>query len=420
MQQPMKVCTRNLLFLLLICSLASCNKAPQKPPEMPPMPVQVSMLKEETIQENVKYLATLKSRKSVSLKPRVVAQVSRIYVQSGDHVPAGKLLISLESLKQQETVRSNQAASQASQQSVSNTKETLKSLQAQRESALADAKLAESQYKRYSNLHQEELISKNDLEKYANTYERSKSQIQALDAQIAAQKYEVVRSEKNLQESKANLGREGADLNYYSIRAPFAGTVGDIPVKIGDYVDPNIELTSVSDIGQLEVYVSVPADQALDLKLDMPVQLLSGAEEPVGEGKIFFISPRVDTQSQTVLVKASYNNAGAKLRSEQQVKCLLKLKQRPGIKIPTGAVSRFGNNNFVFVVDVSVKPNVVHQKPVKLGEAQDNSYPVLEGLKPGDQIVVAGIEKLSEGAKVAALKPKEPEAQNTTKETGGH
>ncbi len=393
-----------LAMLLLCCFyLQSCAPKPPIPGQMA-MPVETQILEESIISDSAEYLATLKSRKSVSLKPRASGQVQQIYVQSGDQVSAGKLLLRIDSSKQQENVQGGIASVGASQADLSSARETLKSYQAHRLSVLADLKLSEKQYDRYSRLNKEELVSKNELDKYQNNLDKAKGELSSVDAQIQAQKFTINRAEKGLLQSSANTKSQQAELGYYNITAPFSGTVGDIPVKVGDYVDATTELTKVSDISNLEVYISVSPEQARSLTTGMQVQLINSSEQAIGNCVIFFISPTVDTESQTVLVKANFTNKEAKLKADEQIKCILRWNEHTGIKIPTEAVSRFGNNSFVFVLQDKKGKLTVQQRPVQLHEAQDNYYPIISGLAKGETIVTKGIEKLSDGAAVSPIK----------------
>ncbi|WP_292856853.1 hypothetical protein [Nostoc sp. LPT] len=116
----------------------------------------------------------------------------------------------------------------------------------------------------------------------------------------------------------------------------------------------------------------------------------------------------MNTSGQSILVKARFTNSNGKLRDGQYVRARIIWNQQPGILIPTQVVTRIGGQSFVYVVEENkstekvVEPDkskekprfVVHQKPVKLGEVQNDRYPILEGIKPGDRLVVSNILKL--------------------------
>ena len=128
-------------------------------------------------------------------------------------------------------------------------------------------------------------------------------------------------------------------------------------------------------------------------------------------GQIIFISPRVTSNSQSIQAKASFDNSQGQLRDGQFIKANLIWQERPGVLIPTSAISRLGGATFVFVAQTqqpqpgqpeqSGQPKLVaKQKPVKLGAIQKNNYQVLEGLQPGEKVIFSGVQNLSDGAPI--------------------
>src|SRR5262249_51368143 len=140
---------------------------------------------------------------------------------------------------------------------------------------------------------------KADLDNAQSAYDAAAAQLKSLEEQVNQQQVE---------------------LRYYQVRAPMEGIVGDIPVRVGDRVAVNTLLTTVDESAGLEAYIYVPADRARNLHLGAPVHLLDDSGRSIAETRISFISPQVDTETQTVLAKAALENARANLRVAQQVR----------------------------------------------------------------------------------------------------
>lgn len=189
--------------------------------------------------------------------------------------------------------------------------------------------------------------------------------------------------------------------------APFAGVVGDIPIKVGDNVNSMSQLTTVTQNQVLEVQISVPLENAPRLKMGQSVELLDAQDKSLVSGKVAFISPNINAQTQSVLVKASFNNGTNQLRANQFVRARLIWASRSGVLVPTSAISRLGGQDFIFVAENSSADGktqlIANQKPVKLGKITGNKQEVLEGLTPSDKIVVSGILQLRNGAAIAPL-----------------
>jgi multidrug efflux pump subunit AcrA (membrane-fusion protein) len=133
------------------------------------------------------------------------------------------------------------------------------------------------------------------------------------------------------------------------------------------------------------------------------VKLLDPQGQSLGKGRVFFVAPNINNQTQSILVKALFDNPKDQLRADQLVQASVIWSSRPGVLVPTASILRVAGQDFVFVAQGdSSKKLIARQKPIKLGNIQGNSYQVLEGLKPGEKIVVSGILKLSDGVQIAA------------------
>jgi multidrug efflux pump subunit AcrA (membrane-fusion protein) len=138
---------------------------------------------------------------------------------------------------------------------------------------------------------------------------------------------------------------------------------------------------------------------------------------------ITFVSPQVDPETQTVLAKAAVPNANAqaRLRISQQVRVQVRWGQREGATIPFLNVTRINGQFFAFVTENSGKSTVARQKLVRIGDNVDNNIEVLEGIKPGDHLIVSGTQFLQDGSPVTE-QIVTPDQQSTSKasNTGSH
>jgi len=395
-----------LLVLLLVGSggiglwriLTPSNESPQTAAQQPPMPVKTLSVKTSPIEESSEFIATLQSRRSVALRPRIQGQVTRILVKPGERVAAGTVLIQVDSDEQQAAVTGASATVESAQANVDSARATLRSLEAERVSKLSDVQLNQQEYKRYAALAEEGAVSLQTRDQYANRIEVARASLSAIEEQIRAQRAAVVRAEKAVQEAQARTQEQQVQLQYFQIAAPFAGIVGNIPVKVGDFVDTSTELISVSENDSLEVNFSIPAEQATQLHVGSPVKLLDSQGRNLGVSRVFFIAPNTANTTQSVLVKGLLDNSEGQLRTDQFVRASVIWNQQPGLLVPTTAVTRLGGESFVYVVEPSESGSVARQRLVKLGDIKGNSYQVLDGLKPGERIIISGVLSLKDGA----------------------
>ncbi|MBD2432012.1 MULTISPECIES: efflux RND transporter periplasmic adaptor subunit [Fischerella] len=417
-KQPPRKQRRSLWLLLTLLALTgggiavwrvftSQNQTPANTNAQPPaVAVKVSTVQSGTIEDSAEYIATIESRRSVALQPRIQGQVTQIFVRAGDPVKNGDPIIQVDAREQQAAVSSVNAAAQAARSQVENAKATLRSLEADRQSFLADVQLRQQEYNRYATLASEGAVSQLTKEQYANQLAVAKAAFNANESKIKAQQAAVAEAEKSLQQALANTRQQKVQLQYYRVTAPFAGTVGDIPVKIGDFVNTSTQLATITQNRPLEINISVPVERASQLRNGTLVELIDPQGRTIGTSRVFFISPKAN-ENRMIQIKALYDNEKNLLRADEYVRARVIFNQRSGVVIPTTAVARIAGQNFVFVEQTQKSPEgktqvVAKQKRVELGNIKGNNYQVLEGLQPGERIIVSGLLNLRDGVPITS------------------
>lgn len=407
----------------------------------PPTPVPLANPKSAPIQNSSDYSATLDSRQSVTLQPRVAGQVNAIYVQPGDRVEAGQPILQIDASQQRAQVASRTAAAQtaaaevqAAQADVDNAADILRSLEAQRAAAAANVQLNQQEFQRYQELTRQGASSQQVLDQRANALKTAQAELRQAEAEIQAQRSAigrtqsvVVRNQRAVQEAEANIAEGQAALEEYTITAPFNGIVGTIPTKVGDAVTTATELLNITQNKQLQVQIQLPLERSSSARLGLPVKLLDDQNREIQTGQISFIAPTVDAATQTVRVEATFDNVGTALRSSQRLFMRVIWSTRPGLLVPTTAISRLGGRDFLFVAapykdsgceaatagagagagaggqSAPVDPDqlVAAQKPIQLGKIVGNDQEVLDGVIVSDRIVTSGILQLQNCAPIA-------------------
>ncbi|RCJ27818.1 efflux transporter periplasmic adaptor subunit [Nostoc minutum NIES-26] len=449
-------------------SLAS-NAPPGAGAAAKPMgiPVKLATVETATIQETSDFVGSLEAPRSVILKPEIEGRVSEILFKEGDRIQQGQVVIRLQSDNAQAQLLQAKASLEQSQARLAELKagtrkeeiaqaraqfaqaqarlidaqagaqpEEVAQAEAQIESAKSDLELAQSRAKRYEQLRKEGAVSQDALEGYLKEQRSAEaslvvaqrrlqqvrksrsSDISELAAALEQQKQnvrqlengsrpeEIAQARSQVTQAAAQVQAAQVQLQYTNVRAPFAGIVGDIPARVGEYVGKGDQLTTLTKNDSLELNLSIPLTEAKQLRIGLPVQMLDAQGQPTATGKVSFISPDASTNSQTVLAKATFGNSRNQLLNRQLVQTKVIWDERPGILIPVTAVSRLGGQTFVFVAQAPEKPQpgapplVALQKSVKLGDIQGSNYQVLEGLKAGEKIVVSGILNLTNGAPI--------------------
>jgi len=367
------------ISIIVSCVLAGlvttgCKKKPAAAagPEMQSFPVQAVTVAMQPVPQSSEYVATIKSRRSATISPQVSGQLTQILVHSGDHVKTGQVLMEIDPRQQQ----ANVAALLATER---------------QKKAVYDYDTIEQD--RQKKLFDAGVTSRDAYDQAQQAFENAKAD------------YEAAVGNRKTQEQL---------LAYYTVRAPYEGIVGDIPVHVGDYVSPSGSpapvLTTVDENKDLEAYIYIPTERSADVHMGLGVDLTDNSGKLLEKTRVDFVSPEVDNNLQAILVKAPVHPTADMLRNAQTVKANVIWSTKPMAVVPVLAVAQQGEQSFVFDVVQQNGMTVAHRTPVTLGTTVGNSYSIVSGLNPGDRVITTGMQFLVDGMPVTVLPGAPPAA----------
>lgn len=327
---------------------------------MPPMPVDVVTLEPKPVERIAEFVGTVRSRRSTTIQPQAEGFLVRILVSSGARVETGTPLFEIDAPAE----RAGLAA-----------------LESTRAARQADAEFARQQAVRAKALLDVGAMSQQEYEQAATSQRTAEAQLRAAEEQMRQQQ---------------------AQLAYFRVVAPAPGVVADVPVRVGDRVTRSTVLTTIDDNSTLELYVNVPVQEASNLRVGLPVRIVSATGETLATETVNYVSAAVDDTTQTVLIKTPVRTPGTRFRTEQTVRAVVVFSEEPSLTVPVTAATRINGRYFVFVAEAGEGgATVARQKPIGVGRVVGNDYVVTEGLSAGDRLIVGGIQKIGDGAPVA-------------------
>jgi RND family efflux transporter MFP subunit len=351
-----------VVFALAVIGCQKSQQPPAAAAGMQAMPVKTVAVALAPVAQSNEYMATIKSRHSATLQPQVEGRLTQIRVKSGDRVTSGQDMMVIDPLHQSSTVESQRATERQKKALFDYT-----SLQLERQRKLFDAGVT----------------SRDVFDQAQQAFDNSKAD------------YESALATRKMQEEQ---------LAYYTIRAPFDGVVGDIPVHVGDYVTSSTILTTVDRAGDLEAYIYLPTERSVEARMGLAVELSDTSGKLLEKSKIDFLSPQVDPSLQGILAKAPVHATPEIMRNAQLIKARVIWSTKPMIVIPVLAVTRQGGQSFVFVAKKQQDGHfVATQTPVTLGDTVGNTYSITAGLSAGDQVIVSSTQFLVNGMPVSPL-----------------
>ncbi len=354
--------------LLMAIVLAGCSR---KPPPAPPQPeVLVTEVKQQDVPIYNEYVGQLDASVNATIEARVQGYLISQNYKEGQLVKKGDVLFQIDRRPFEAALAQAKAAF----------------LQAD-----ASAKQAELNAQRATDLFQRKVSSEQERDNAVQS-------AAAARAQAAAQQAAVEQAQLNL--------------DYTTITAPVDGIAGLVRVQIGDLINANTVLTTVTKVDPMKAYFTVseqryaeyakryadPQQRATHEKeLTFQLILADGSVYP-HTGEMYAADNQVDVRTGSLRIAALFPNPGNILRPGQFARIRVLSEIRPNaILVPQRAVTELQGTYQVAVVGPD---NKVHVTPVKMGRRIDRDWIVEEGLQPGQRIVVEGVQKAREGTTV--------------------
>lgn len=327
-----------LFFLYMKHKIASMH-APR--PSLPA--VTVTTAKAAIWPARIQATGSLVAQNGITVAPEVAGRVANILFKSGQEVSKGTPLVVLNS----------------------------DVLQAQLHQYLAELALSQVNFKRDQDLYHKRVKSKSELD-------------QAL---------------ANLRQDQAMVDKAKAQLAQMTIKAPFSGKLGLRKISLGDYLSPGQAIVNLQAEDPIYVDFSVPSIYLNQFAPGNIVTVTSTSNtQHAITGKVFAIDASIDTDTQTLAVRASIPNPKGQLMPGSFANVRLNLNQQQHvIVLPQLAVQYATSGNSVYRVS---KDGNAKQVYIKTGQREKDTIAVLSGLNVGDQIIVTGQQKVRNGSKV--------------------
>lgn len=379
------------VMLLGIALLASCGKKQQTLPDADNSHAVITV-KTQRAQLSTTYPATLKGIQDVEIRPKVSGFITRIYVQEGQSVSRGQVLFTIDS----ETFRAQ----------VNAANEAVKAAQQQINVVRSNIATAELTLENKKMLFERQIISEYE-------YKASENQVASLKAQLGA-------AQAQLGQARAQLASARDNLSFCTVTSPTSGVIGMLPHKVGALVGPSMQqaFTTVSDIATVYAYFSMTEKRLLELArtanggVQEAIRTMPGVKLQLADGTIYGEEGRIDAvggvidpNTGSVQMRASFPNAHRILHSGGSGNIQFPVFASDAILVPQSATTEIQDKKFVYVVGAD---NKVKSTEITVEAQSDGSnYVVTSGLRPGDRIVVEGVQNLKNGQEIKPITPEQ-------------
>jgi len=334
----------SIIIILMIASIIFFTHKTKKsstPIKIPPVLVQVAKPIQQSIPQTITTTGNLIADKSTIITPRASGYIKSIHFHEGETVKAAQILFQLNFQIQKNALSSAKAA------------ENLSQLQFDRD---------------------KKFLKKGFITQ--DTY---------YTAQVT------------LKQNQAALETAQINFDQRTITAPFDGTIGAIPVSVGDYVNPGNKLTTLVDNLHLRAEYAVPVTELNQLHRNQIISITDTTKKNKINATVSYISPSIDQASQTISVHAKVDNQLQLFKPGEYVTVIQNLGvQKNALLVPEQSVLASINGYAVF----TVKNNKAIRTPVKIGNRLNGNVIILSGLKSTDDVIVTGENEVKNGQTV--------------------
>lgn len=378
------MCLRIAAPLLALLTASSCKKPAVVTP--PPPIVEVMEITPSEVPLSATIIGQLDSPQNVEVRARVEAFVKETPFMEGKEIEKDQVIFVLDQGPYEERLKAA-------------------------EGMLAESKASLGKYladvARLQPLFEKNAIPKQDLD-------NAKASVQV--------------GEAGVQSAIARVDSTKLDLSYCTVRAPITGMIGAKQVSVGDLVGKGQAtlLATISSREKIWFYCNVSEVDFLRAEarsrergtvmdtLPLTLILSNGIEHPE-IGHIVFIDRAVDVKTGTLRMRAEFPNPQKNLRPGMFARVRVDLGTRKDCtEVPERAIVELQGKTFLWVVNKDGKAN---QRPVKVGEQNGSNFIILEGIKPGERVIVEGLQKAREGAPVTAMTAAQMAAMQSTPAT---
>jgi membrane fusion protein, multidrug efflux system len=361
--------------LALALIVASCGSAP--PPVPPPPEVTIQTVSSQTIENIVELPGRVQAFRTAEVRARVDGIVQARLYEEGSDVGAGKALFRIDPRQLSASLGAVEAALQRNQATAAN---------------------AAQDVARYRGLITDQAISKQEND--------------AAIARLRTAQADVAQARAQVQSARLSLG-------YATVTAPISGRVGRAQVTEGALVSAGAGtlLTTIEQTGRIYVNFAQSSSDILRIRQDIAsgklkvpplggvavTLILENGSTFAPIGRLDFLDLSIDETTGTAALRAEFPNPGRQLLPGQFVRARIEAGQRPdGITVPQRAVRISPQGPSVMVI--GTKSDAV-ARPVKLGDLQGGNWVITDGLKPGDRVIVDGLQKVMPGQPVRIAAP---------------
>ena len=421
-----------LMGAVLLATTSACDKNMQaKAAPPPPIDVVVADVEQREVEIVRDFTARTEAVPTVEIRARISGMLEQVLFKEGTEVKQGQVLFVIQQDEYKAALETAKAQLAKAQADLTRAKDAsvVERAKAQLAQRQADLDKAKKDVARYQPLAEARAIPQQDLDTSVAQEKVASAAVDTFAAQLKdtelVQRTQIQLAEAAVEAGKASVIQAELNVGYTTIRSPITGIIGKVLVDRGNLVgkaEPTL-LATVSSVNP--IYADFPVSEADYLRLiasrvrldsqgrpqgeRTPLELFLTDDKPIpNKGYVVFVERAVDTKTGTIGVRAEFPNPDRSIRPGQFARVRGVIEKKPNaVMVPAIALQEQQGTKTALVVEAGDK---VALRPVTVDERIGDSYVIKTGLKPGEKVIVEGMQKVRAGMQVkpvpkAAAKP---------------
>jgi membrane fusion protein (multidrug efflux system) len=410
-----------LLLLLSIAALlliaTGCEQTTKAAAPPKPLEVSIACVQQKDVPLYREWIGTVDGFVNAEIKAQVSGYLVKQEYAEGSFVRKGQLLFQIDPRPFQADLDQAEGRLAQSQGQLEQARAQLAQAEAQVAVAEANQHRVQLDVDRYIPLMQQNAITQQDLDNATQNNMAAKAQLQAAKAQVETDKAQIIAATAAVQSAKAAVETTRINLGFTRITSPIDGIPGIAQLQVGALVSPaSGAITTVSTLDPIKVYFTISEQEYLERKREYPTPesflearkrlqlellLADGTTYPY-KGKVYFADRQVDLKTGAIRIVGLFPNPENVLRPGQYGRVRTAIRVQQGaLLVPQQSVFDLQGTRQVAVVGMGNKVSI---RQVSLGETFGHDWIVNEGVKPGERVIVEGVQKVRPGMQVA-VKP---------------
>jgi RND family efflux transporter MFP subunit len=392
---------------------AGCSHKAGVAAAAPPLEVSVAPVQQEDVPVYGEWIGTLDGLVNADIKAEVSGYLIEQDYKEGSFVKKGQLLFQIDPRPFQASLDLAKGQLAQSEGQLAQTRAQLAQAEAQVAVAEANQRRTQLDVDRYTPLMAEQAITQQDLDNATQNNMAAKATVQSNRAQVETARAQIIAAGAAVESAKASVDAAQINLGFTHIVAPIDGIPGIAQQQVGALVSPaSGAITTMSTLDPIKAYFTVSEQEYLDFTRRFPTAekrqadlqqrnfqlILADSSVYPQSGRFDFADRQVDVRTGAIRVAALFPNSGNSLRPGQYGRVRVAMRiQQGALLVPQRAVIDLQGTHQLAVVDSANKVSI---RPVTLGDTVGPQWIVTSGVRPGESVVVEGIQKVRQGLQV--------------------